>query len=183
MKNKTFLKSLAVFLVLIIGVMFLQLPSLHRPAQKAGAARTVPLLPPDALKRFRKTVDFSGAEAAGADWTVGRVGEMPAWRDNRTGLVWSARLPGISFMTLLKADLEQAAAACADLAPKGAWLLPAVEEFDFASRDLSVLDRDGAKRWISYAIAGDRTVPMGRNWGSAKEERIFHVRCVARVKV
>jgi hypothetical protein len=176
MKPKIFFPALAVFLALIGALMFIRLPG-HGP----GGNKPLPPMP-SMKDRFNDTLPFTENKPLSTPaFAIGTVKGAPAWKDTKTGLVWSATLENPRFLTLLENDVRAAAAACADLAPSGVWTLPTAEEFDAArANGLIKADQDARHHWVTY-MAGTRTsAPAGRVWDTTAGPRVYRVRCVGK---
>jgi hypothetical protein len=183
MRKKVFIPAFGAFLALMTGVMLIHFPWHPLPIQQAEKPARHDSKP-DPKARFKKVLPFSQIKPLGtAAWSVGTVKGAPAWRDNKTGLVWAPKLDGLSFVTLLEGDLAQAMNACAVQKPAGAWLLPLAQELDEAKADgLIQADPDAQHHWITYMHASGMLVPASRAWDAAVNQEIFFVRCVGRDK-
>ncbi|MDD9900319.1 MAG: hypothetical protein OXT65_05010 [Alphaproteobacteria bacterium] len=109
-------------------------------------------------------------------WEEGEVDGRHAWRDTRTGLVWThalekARVTNVDAKTVHRAD-----AACAKLPPKGSWALPQAWELDDAKeKRLHVIDPTLRQRWLTYQYDDEKKIfAHTRLWrsGATRDTRI-----------
>jgi hypothetical protein len=175
MKKKVFFPALGIFLLAIAAVMLMRQAEMGRQAP--------PPLSPVPEKRMETALDFDPGDAvANTSWTRGDAGTMDALLDGKTGLVWSAKIENLTFVSLLEKDVRKAMGACAALKPAGAWALPTADELDSArTNGILSADPEAKLRWITYNDIGGRLVPAGRAWG-ASGKRIFYARCVGRAE-
>jgi hypothetical protein len=191
-KNRVFFQALAVFLLAIGGAMFVKgvPPHLAKPTpgvvKEEADADTVAKLPiPEVAaekNRFKHTVPFTvKAEITQSKrWMPGTVGKVEAWRDGKTGLVWSAALDNKSTIDPGKEMLTVARAACAALLPAGAWNLPLSDEMDEAQiGGLQEEDPASRQNWLTYSYAGSYPLPLARAWNPQDSTGAYQVRCVA----
>jgi hypothetical protein len=176
MKKKIFFPAVAVFLLLIAAVMLVRSPKqpgVLAPLQEAVKAG-IQNLQINALP-FVVT-----KEGAGGAWSQGTVGGAPAWRDNKTGVIWGPRIKDLALFSLLPRDLAAAKEACAKQNPAGSWALPLSKEFSSAKIDgLAEADKDAQGYWITFTVSKTMgELPQGFILGKMPGQRIFSVRCV-----
>lgn len=206
MKAPFWLQAAAVGLLLLIGALCLPLPEggivldriLGQPP--AGSFTTLkprpavtqsplpsPAPPPPALAatgpadRFAATLDFAEDESRSTDaWSAGLAAGKPAWRDNRSGMIWGPRLD-LAPLPYDNEGLQKAMDACAAEEPKGSWALPSAAEFDIAKvNGLLKMDKDAQHRWLAFTVIAGAQMPAGRGYVPVSEEKHFSARCIAR---
>lgn len=187
-KNRFFLKAVAVLLLVLWGaMMFRNAPRHYAPAKqdRAAAVKPPPALPQAEKDRFRHAVPFEpiATPAPGAVWVPGTAGGGKAWLDTKTGLVWGPMLENLSFKVTQLQQMNEARAACARAEPAGAWALPLGDEFDKAGDDgMKEADRGARRQWFAYTYAGQSPFVTVRMWDDKSLERVFYVRCVAKAE-
>lgn len=107
---------------------------------------------------------------------------LPAGAAGEGPLVWSPPLEG-DYAGFGEADLRDAAARCAALAPRGTWRLPTVNEYG-AARDAG-LSPDMRADWLAVAVQekelvlGGAALLSGGSGNSTGGSRRLRVRCVS----
>lgn len=207
MKKEPFALQVAIVLLLLVaGVLCIPLPdggllfhhlTGHAPEpDNVVTARATPVPPPvynvtqstappphTSSARFRDELPFTEAAGGTTDgWTKGAVNGKPAWRDDKSGMIWGSRLD-MSLSSFSSADLNKAKRACAAEAPRGSWSVPTAAEFDLAKVNgiLEVeVDADAKHRWLSTMDMPNLTLPALRGYVAVSGEKTISVRCIGR---